>query len=265
MGIASTRACRTNLPLRFFGVAALLFAASATLTIIGCTAMASMGELPMPGGWTLSMAWMPMCGQTWPDVVAAFLGMWLAMMVAMMLPSLLPVLWRCHAAIDRSGHSPAGRLIALMGAAYFTVWLMLGAGVLALGGLLATVVMQWPALARAVPIAGAAVVVAAGALQFTGWKARHLAGCRATPVIAPRLATSWRHGLRLGLHCSCSCAGPMAILLVGGVMDLRMMAIVTMAITIERLAPDGRRAARTIGTAFAVAGLLLMTHAAWPG
>src|SRR3546814_3859130 len=66
---------RTNFPAGFFGVTALLFAASATLTIVGCASMASMGELPMPGGWTLSMAWMPMCGRTWPDVATAFLGM----------------------------------------------------------------------------------------------------------------------------------------------------------------------------------------------
>jgi predicted metal-binding membrane protein len=57
----------------------------------------------------------------------------------------------------------------------------------------------------------------------------------------------------------------MAILLVGGVMDLRVMAVVTTAITIERLAPDGERAARAIGVAFAVAGLLLVARALLPG
>src|SRR3546814_3749152 len=93
---------RTNFPAGFFGVTALLFAASATLTIVGCASMASMGELPMPGGWTLSMAWMPMCGRTWPDVATAFLGMWLAMMVATMLPSLLPLLWRYREEIGRA-------------------------------------------------------------------------------------------------------------------------------------------------------------------
>jgi hypothetical protein len=50
----------------FFGVAALLFAASAALTIAWCASMSAMGEMPMPGGWTMSMAWMRMPGQTWP-------------------------------------------------------------------------------------------------------------------------------------------------------------------------------------------------------
>jgi predicted metal-binding membrane protein len=50
--------------------------------------------MPMPGGWTMSIAWMRMPGQTWPGAVASFLGMWVVMMVAMMLPSLVPMLWR---------------------------------------------------------------------------------------------------------------------------------------------------------------------------
>ena len=53
----------------------------------------------------------------------------------------------------------------------------------------------------------------------------------------------------------------MAILLVIGVMDLRAMAVVTAAITVERLAPAGEPVARVNG-AFAVgAGLLLIARA----
>jgi predicted metal-binding membrane protein len=76
----------------FFGVSALLFAASAAVTIVWCTSMSEMGEMPMPGGWTMSMAWMRMSGQTWPVAAASFFGMWSVMMVAMMLPSLVPML-----------------------------------------------------------------------------------------------------------------------------------------------------------------------------
>src|SRR5476651_2625981 len=76
----------------FFGVSALLFAASATATIVWRASMSPMGEMPMPGGWTMSMAWMRMPGQTWPGAAASFLGMWVVMMAAMMLPSLAPML-----------------------------------------------------------------------------------------------------------------------------------------------------------------------------
>jgi predicted metal-binding membrane protein len=74
----------------FFGVSALLFAASAAVTIVWCASMSAMGEMPMPDDWT--MAWMLMPGQTWPGAAASFLGMWVVMMVAMMLPSLAPML-----------------------------------------------------------------------------------------------------------------------------------------------------------------------------
>ena len=78
----------------FAGVSALLFAGSTTLTIVWCTSMSAMGGMPMPGGWTMSMAWMRMPGQTWPGAAASFLGMWVVMMMAMMLPSLVAMLRR---------------------------------------------------------------------------------------------------------------------------------------------------------------------------
>jgi hypothetical protein len=46
-----------------------------------------MSEMPMPGGWTMSMMWMRMPGQTWLAVAASFTGMWLVMMAVMMLRS----------------------------------------------------------------------------------------------------------------------------------------------------------------------------------
>src|SRR5215212_1731587 len=85
----------------FSGGLALLFAAGATVTIVWCASMSAMGGMPMPGGWTMSMAWMRMPGQTWPGAAASFVGMWIVMMVAMMLPSLVPMLWRYRQAAGR--------------------------------------------------------------------------------------------------------------------------------------------------------------------
>ncbi len=250
----------------FFGVSALLFAASAAVTIVRGASMSAMGEMPMPGGWTMSMAWMRMPGQTWPGAAASFLGMWVVMMVAMMMPSLVPMLWRYRKAIGRTDESRLGRLTALAGVGYFFVWTVSGMIAFPLGVALAAVEMQLPALARAVPIAVAVIVLIAGALQFTAWKARHLACCREASGRDRRLpadaGTAWRLGLRLGLHCSYCCFGPMMILLVGGVMDLRVMAIVTAAVTVERLAPAGERVARATGTVVVGAGLLLSIRAA---
>jgi predicted metal-binding membrane protein len=57
----------------------------------------------------------------------------------------------------------------------------------------------------------------------------------------------------------------MAILLVIGVMDLRAMAVVTAAITVERLAPAGERVARVTGAVVVGAGLFLIARAAGLG
>jgi predicted metal-binding membrane protein len=253
----------------FFGVSALLFAASAAATIIWCASMSAMGEMPMPGGWTMSMAWMRMPGQTWPGIAASFLGMWVVMTVAMMLPSLVPMLRRYREAVDRTGETRLGRLTALVGAGYFSVWTVFGMAAFALGVALAAVEMQELDLALAVPIAIGVVVLIAGALQFTAWKARHLAYCREMPrrgcTLPADAGTAWRHGLRLGLHCSRCCFGLMAILLVIGVMDLRAMAVVAAAITVERLAPAGERVARATGAVAVGVGLFLIAQAAGLG
>ena len=118
-----------------------------------------------------------------------------------------------------------------MGLGYFFVWIVFGMAAFPLGVALAGVEMQVPPLARAVPVA-------------------------AGP------GTAWRQGVRLGLHCSRCCANLMAILLVIGIMDLRGMAVVTAAVTGERLAPAGERLARAIGAVVVAAGLALIVRAA---
>jgi len=249
----------------FLGISVLLFAASAAVTIVWCASMSAMGGMPMPGDWTMSMTWMRMPGQTWLGAAASFLGMWFVMMVAMMLPSLVPMLWRYRQAVGAIGETRLGPLTVIVGAGYFFVWTVLGMAAFPLGTTLAAVEMQQPALARAVPLAVGVVVLIAGMLQFTAWKARHLACCRAAPALGRALpadaGTAWRHGLRLGLHCSYCCAGLTAIVLVVGVMDLRAMAGVAAAITVERLAPAGVRVARAIGAVAFVAGFILIARA----
>jgi predicted metal-binding membrane protein len=253
----------------FFGVSALLFVASAAVTILWSGSMSAMGEMPMPGGWTLSMAWLRMCGRTWPDAAASFLGMWVVMMVAMMLPSLVPMLWRYRRAVGKPGETRLGRLTALVGVGYFFVWTGVGLAALPLGIALAAVEMQLPAPARAEPIAAGVVVLIAGTLQFTAWKRRRLTCCRQARgcgrTVLADAGTAWRYGLRLGVRCSYCCAGPTAILLVIGVMDLRAMAAVTAAITAERLAPAGELVARASGAVAVGAGLFLIVRAAGLG
>jgi predicted metal-binding membrane protein len=253
----------------FLSVAAMFFAASAAVTVLWYASMSTMGEMSMPGGWTLSMLWIRMPGQTWPAAAASFLSMWVAMMAAMMMPSLVPMLWRYRQAVATTEETRVARLTALVSLGYFFVWAVLGIMVFAIGISLAALELKLPVLARAVPMAVGVMVSIAGALQFTAWKAHQLACCRIMPaggcVFPASVGVAWRHGLRLGLRCSCCCAGLTAALLVVGVMNLRAMAVVMAAITVERLAPAAERAARAIGAIVLVAGLFLIARALWLG
>lgn len=249
----------------FVVVMAVLFLASAAATVAGGVAMSAMGGMPMPGGWEASMTWLRMCGETWPDVAASFMAMWVAMMVAMMLPALAPMLWRYRRAVAVCTPARLGWLSVQVGLAYFLVWSALGVVVFPLGAALVAAAMRLPTLARMLPATAAAVVLAAGALQFTRWKARCLDDCSETPALRANVGSAWHHGLHLGVRCCRCCAGPMAALLAVGVMDLSAMAVTTAAISAERLARDGRRAARVVGVLGIGAGLVLLVRAVGAG
>jgi len=195
--------------------------------------------------------------------------MWVVMMVAMMLPSLTPLLWRYREAVGKAGGAHVGWLTTLVALGYFAVWAVFGVIVFPLAVALAAAVMREPALARAVPIVVGAVVLVAGILQHTGWKARHLAFCRDAAgrclTLSADADTAWRHGVRLGVHCSHSCAGLTAVVLGLGVMDLRVMAVVAAAITAEHLLPAGVHVARAIGAVGVGAGCFLIARAAGLG
>lgn len=232
----------------FLAVAALIFGSAALATIHQCLAM--------------PMLWMRMPGQSWPEAAADFLGMWVVMMVAMMLPSLVPMLSRYRHSHGGRGARRVNLLTLLVSIGYFGVWSAIGVAAFPVGIALTELETRAPGLARAAPSTAGLLLLAAGLLQFTKWKAQHLACCRQESghghASAADAATAWRHGLRHGLHCSYCCAGPTLVLLALGAMDLRLMAIVTVVITIERLAPASERIAKAIGTVAVAAGLLLI-------
>ncbi len=242
------------------GAAAVVFAGAATATAAWCSSMSAMG-MPMPGGWTMSMAWMRMPGQTWPGAAASFLGMWVVMMIAMMAPPLVPALARYLRAVAAAGRPRIGWLTVLVAGGYFVVWTVVGVLVYPAGMTIAAIEMEYDTLARSVPIACAVVVLLAGVVQCTGWKARQLACCRAEPLPDARAATpvaAVRHGVSLGLACVTCCANLMLVAVVMGVMDMTVMALITAAIAVERLAPAGVRPARAVGIVLIANGVLLL-------
>ena len=89
--------------------------------------------------------------------------------------------------------------------------------------------------------------------------------CRLAPDCGgsppPDASRAWGHGLRLGVHCLRASSIWMIVLLVIGVMDLRVMAFVTAAITAERLAPRPAPVARATAILLIVAGSFLALRA----
>jgi len=236
----------------FIGIAALCFVASAAVTVLWCGSMSSMHGM--------SMTWMRMPGQGWPGAAATFIGMWAVMMIAMMLPALVPMLTNYRAALPRTALSSRDGLTLRVAAGYFCVWTLAGIVAYPPGVMLMELVMRVPAAAHAVPLAAGVVTMLAGAWQLSAWKARQLACCRETIDCcrppAATAGTAWRHGLDLGTRCLRCCAPLTALLFVMGVMELRAMVLVTLAIAIERLNPRGNRTARMIGGVMLAGGLL---------
>ncbi|MDG0027444.1 DUF2182 domain-containing protein [Trinickia sp. Y13] len=200
-----------------------------------------MGELPMPGGWSLSAMWMPMCGQTWLDAAAAFTFMWSATMAPMMLPSLAPALLSYWKRVRARGKGRAARATALAAASYFCAWTAFGAIVFVVGATVAANVMQSSALARAMPVCSGVTLLLAVGLQFTAWKARRVACrenvCRYGGINADDASAAVLHGLRLALHDGYCCANFMAALFAVGVMNPFAMGAVTVAMAVEQWAP----------------------------
>jgi predicted metal-binding membrane protein len=247
----------------FLGTSFLLFAASVAGTIYWCGSMA--GGMAMPGGWTMSMAWMKMPGQSWPGTIASFMGMWTVMMVAMMLPSLVPMLSRYRRSIRVRDDIRLSKLTLLAGVGYFFVWVVFGTVAYALGTSLAAIEMRWPALAGCVPLATGIVLLLAGCVQLSTVKARQLGRCREAPTCGQSLAgDAWgacRHGLGLGVHCGLCCFSFMLILLVSGVMNLGVMAILAVAINMERLLPWPETISRVNGFVTVAAAILVFVRA----
>ena len=244
-------------------VAALVFAASAALTIAWCGSMSAMPGMEMPGGWTMSMTWMRMPGQGVLDLAGMFCGMWAVMMIAMMMPVVAPALIRFRRGQARGGVGEFATLAFAAG--YFGVWIAAGIAIFPLGLAFAELAMHSESISRATPVLAAIVVLFAGAMQFSGWKLRRIARCRHSAdccVASANYREAGRAGARLGLNCLHCCAGLKAVLLVIGVMDLLAMALVSLAISAERLLTARVRAARLVGLILLSGGGTMLFRAA---
>jgi predicted metal-binding membrane protein len=244
--------------------AVVVFATAVGLTLLSGRMMG--GAMPMPGGWTMAMAWMRMPGQTWLGASAMFAAMWLAMMVAMMLPSSLPMLLLYRRVVMFRGESHPDSRVWLMASGYFFIWTVFGLVAYGLGVTMATAAMRWPHVSQLIPVGAGAALIAAGSYQLTPWKSACLKHCRdPLDVVAHHVHRGWRGALELGVHhglfCTGCCWALMVMQLVLGVMSLGAMAAIAMVIALEKLIARGELVARVVGFASIVAGVVTVARA----
>ena len=197
--------------------------------------------------------------ETWYASAAGYLGMWMAMMLPMMLPALIPMLLRYRQAVRGAGEVRLHGLTAIVLICYLAVWALVGLGAHAATAAFSAAEVRWAWIAGLVPVASGLALVAAGAVQFTAWKARWLMLCRAEGGCDGRSDTrvlgALHYGLRAGARCSLCCGNLMVVLLVTGLMEPVAMLAVALALSAERLAPAPLRVARASGVAIAGVGM----------
>jgi len=195
-------------------------------------------------------------GAMQPPVIA-LLAMWWLMMAAMMLPSAAPaILLYARVRHMRDGDSAiAGTWVFLAG--YLALWLLFSAAAVT-----AQRLITGPSMALDRKSAEAAVLIAAGVYQLSPLKGACLRQCR---VPAQFISRHWRPGwkgtFRLGLFHGVYCVGCcwllMALLFVGGVMNLAWIALLTLLVAAEKLLPGGRRIGQAAGVGFIAWGALV--------
>ena len=217
--------------------------------------MSSEGHASMA---TMSMLAMQMWD--WPEVVLLAV-MWAIMMVAMMVPAATPMILM-FAAIHRrraaSGGAAVSTSVFVLG--YLAVWTAFSIVAALVQAALHMAAVISPAMAATSPLIAAGVLVAAGVFQWTPLKHTCLAACRSPLTF---VMTRWREGragalrmgVRHGLYCLGCCWVLMALLFVAGVMNLAWVAILAVAVLVERLVPRGELVARGIGIALVAAGV----------
>lgn len=228
----------------------LLLGAGMNMTAMEPGGMAMPGMAMAMSGWTIAHA-------------AIVLVMWAVMMVAMMLPSAAPTILLVAAlARQRVGCGTGGvaaGAAGLFASGYLLVWVAFGLVGTTLQWALSEAGVLSPVMAMTDRIFAAGVLIAAGIYQWTPLKEACLRNCRSPLSI---LVNHWRpgrlgplhSGLVNGFYCLGCCWVLMALLFVGGVMNLFWIAGLTLLVLVEKTAPWGGRTAKVAGAALAFWG-----------
>jgi predicted metal-binding membrane protein len=228
---------------------------------MGGVVMSKASAMSMNMGAVLAPVFKPWTGV---DFVVMFV-MWTVMMVGMMTPSAAPMILL---------YARVGRQAALQGKPLATTGFFAGGYLLAWTTFsLAATVGQWlleraalltHMMVSASDVLGAMVLITAGVFQWTPVKDACLKHCQSP--LSFILEYGFRHGIwgslsigfRHGIFCVGCCWALMALLFVGGVMNIIWIAALTIFVLLEKVVPLGRIISRTAGVALLVWGVWLL-------
>jgi len=252
----STGARAARLPDRRLPLALVAALASSAWIVLALWSASPYARYLEHGGWDRAGALAAFCRSVpqgeilVPLLVYAFA--WLAMITAMMLPTTLPLLGIFNR-VTASRPDAAG-LMARVLAGYAVAWLGFGLLAHGLDGALHLLAGSIGWLAARGELVGAAILVGAGAFQFSALKYRCLERCR-TPFAFVNERWHGRHpareafriGLDHGVFCVGCCWALMLVMFVVGMGNLGWMLLLAAAMAAEKNLPWGRRLRTPIG------------------
>lgn len=235
---------------------AVLTAAAWAVTVYHALSMRE----PMDGMSDMAMSGMSAGGWSFASA-AGFLVVWSTMMAAMMLPAAAPMIV-VFASAQAGRERPTAVPTWIFVTGYLLVWVVTGAAVyvvVQVGTEAANFLSLTDRAKFAPPLLGF-TLVAAGLYQFTQIKRACLTHCRSPLAF---VAQYWRDGwlgafqmgMQHGTYCLGCCWALFAVLIVAGIMSLAWMLLLTLAVLVEKVLPQGQRISTAIGVAFVALGL----------
>ena len=192
--------------------------------------------------------------------------MWAAMMIGMMMPSAAPMIL-IYARVGRQA-AVQGKPFASsswFAGGYLLAWTAFSLVATSAQWALERAALLTPTMESASNRLGAAVLILAGIYQWAPLKDACLSHCRA-PLLFIQQHGGFRReplgalalGFRHGIYCIGCCWALMALLFVGGVMNLFWIATLAILVLFEKVVPFGRIVARAAGLVFLAGGVWLL-------
>jgi predicted metal-binding membrane protein len=192
--------------------------------------------------------------------------MWIVMMIGMMMPSAAPMIL-IYARVGRQA-AVQGKPFAASGwfaGGYLAAWAVFSLVATSAQWALERAALLTPMMESASNQLGAAVLILAGVYQWAPLKDACLSHCR-SPLLFIQQHGGFRReplgaltlGFRHGIYCIGCCWALMALLFVGGVMNLFWIATLAILVLFEKVVPFGRVVARAAGLVFIAGGVWLL-------